>query len=65
MVNSEPHLSLTPPVEKNSDNPDSGKPGCVCVSSLDDAEKDAWLLDSGTIDRIMFDPEDFTQIPLP
>ncbi|KAF9681445.1 hypothetical protein SADUNF_Sadunf05G0002200 [Salix dunnii] len=42
-------LSFAPPVEKNSDNPDSGKPECVCVSSLDDVEKDTSLLDSNNL----------------
>ena len=65
MVNSAPQLSFTPPVEKNSVNPDPGKTRCVCVTSVDDAEKDAWLLDSGATDHMTFDPKDFTQISIP
>ena len=66
VVNTEPHLSFTPQLQPHSSSSsDLGNLGCVCVNSPCDAECGTWLLDSGAIDHMTFDAQDFIKTSLP
>jgi len=73
LVNVEPHLSLIPQVESSSASPlvdgsttlsDSGKCGCALFSS-DQCDYNGWIIDSGGIDHMTFDSNDFSSTSQP
>ena len=68
MATVEPHLSLTPPIETSQGGlslTDLGKYGHALCTPHQDADRNAWILDSGATDHITFDVANVSQTSPP